>query len=154
MDSLLRHAWEQVAAVTPQLTAPPSLQCPGSRSATDRLRQQTSSMRQGTGTGTVRRSRTDQGVSPGARMPGRANGSILSLVNRAVKSNILIKSWHTEAPMVLKYDEDVQRACMRCTEWEAKWQVRAELLCKWCDWQSRSIQVATPAWLAEVVPLE
>ena len=93
MDSLLRHAREQMAAVTPQLTAPPSLQCPGSRSATDRLRQQTSSMRQGTGTGTMRRSRMDHGASRGARMPGRANGSILSLVNRAVKSNIFMNEW-------------------------------------------------------------
>lgn len=35
----------------------------------------------------------DQGVSPGARMPGRANGSILSLVNRAVNSNIFMRDW-------------------------------------------------------------
>jgi hypothetical protein len=28
-----------------------------------------------------------------ARMPGRANGSILSLVNRAVKSNIFMNEW-------------------------------------------------------------
>ncbi len=37
----------------------------------------------------------DQGVSPGARMPGRANGSNLSLVIRAVKSNIFMNGWNS-----------------------------------------------------------
>ncbi len=56
--------------------------------------------------------------------------------------------------MVLKYDEDWPRACMRCHEWEAAWQHKAELICKWCDWETRSARVSVPAWLAEVIPLE
>lgn len=55
---------------------------------------------------------------------------------------------------MLKYEEDWPRACMRCDEWEAKWQVRAELICKWCDWETRSILAPAPAYLSEVITLE
>ena len=84
---------------------------------------------------------------------GRANGSILSLVNRAVKSNIFLNNGRRRQVM-LKYDEDWPRACMRCDEWEAKWQVRAELICKWCDWETRAGQAPVPAYLSEVIMLE
>lgn len=147
MGGLLRNARQSMAPVSAAMTALPSLFSTGTSKCKAALCIQSD-----------RPAQEWQGGLPGApappaNSPGRCNGSILSLVNRAVKSNILKYSWHTAGHMVLKYDEDVQRACMRCSEWEAKWQVRAELVCKWCDWETRSEQVATPAWLAEVVPV-
>jgi hypothetical protein len=43
------------------------------------------------GIGTVSGANGGGTLVPSARMPGSANGSILSLVNRAVKSNIFMK---------------------------------------------------------------
>lgn len=43
------------------------------------------------GIGTMSEANGPGAVAPGARMPGRANGSILSLVNRAVNSNIFMR---------------------------------------------------------------
>lgn len=76
-------------------TAPLSSSTPGGRSSgRNRLRQQSCATGKATGIETVRRSRTESGVSQTARMPGRRNGSILSLVNRAVKSDIFLNGWN------------------------------------------------------------
>jgi len=41
--------------------------------------------------------------------------------------------------MTIKYDEDIERECMRCGEYLSSWQSGRELLCKYCEWAKRTV---------------
>lgn len=41
--------------------------------------------------------------------------------------------------MTIKYDEDIERDCMRCGEYLSSWQSGRELLCKYCEWAKRTV---------------
>jgi len=90
MGSLLRNAWQSMATVPSTMTAPPSCSKPGTlpQRAPDVSSGVQLQKRQG-----MDGERSERTAPSGAsvHMPGRANGSILSLVNRAVNSNIFMR---------------------------------------------------------------
>jgi hypothetical protein len=101
----------------------------------------------------------DQGVSPGARMPGRPNGSNLSLVIRAVKSNIFMKGWHSPLAMrkFVKIDEwEEGPKCEACGEFDAKWlSLESRIIyCKYCHVYARGLTAPVPEYMKELIPLE
>jgi hypothetical protein len=101
----------------------------------------------------------DRSARSGARMPGRANGSILSLVNRAVKSNIFMKGCNSPLDMkrFVKIDECEQGPlCEACGEFEAKWLSNASrvIYCKYCHVYARGTSAPVPAYMKEMIPLE
>lgn len=56
--------------------------------------------------------------------------------------------------MTIKYLEDHERICMRCGEYSSTWQVRAELMCKYCERGTRDHDAPIMNAILELIPLE
>jgi hypothetical protein len=143
---------------------PPHLSLPRRRVADVRLLdvcvQQTEQSGKATGTETMRRSRMESGDSPTARMPGRRNGSILSLVNRAVKSDIFLNGWYNRLGMTTPWSQwrrTTEALCTVCGEYVTRWiSPEGNGYCKYCfaDRRAAESPAPVPQYLKEAIPLE
>jgi len=96
-------------------------------------------------------------LAPPANNSGRANGSILSLVNRAVKSNIFMRVCQHPLSMRtwLKWTGPTV-FCAICREFETKWINKSTGIgcCKYCHVEQRGYTEPVPEYLKELIPLE
>jgi hypothetical protein len=122
--------------------------------------QPSSAMRQGTGTETMRRSRMEVPFRGPARMPDRPNGSILSLVNRAVKSNIFMRDWKDREFMANTWSlwtKTTEAMCTVCGEYVTTWiSPEGNGFCKYCfaDRRAAESSAPVPRYMQELIPLE
>ena len=95
--------------------------------------------------------------APPANNSGSANGSILSLVNRAVKSNIFMRVCQHPLSMRtwLKWTGPTV-FCAICREFETKWINKSSGIgcCKYCQVEQRGLKEPVPEYMKELIPLD
>jgi hypothetical protein len=93
-------------------------------------------------------------------MPGRPNGSNLSLVIRAVKSNIFMNDWKGVIDMATNWSRWMRTTdafCTVCGEYTTKWiSPEGSGYCKYCfaDRRAAESKAPVPRYLQEVIPLD
>jgi hypothetical protein len=93
-------------------------------------------------------------------MPGRPNGSNLSLVIRAVKSNIFMNDWKGVIDMATTWSRWMRTTdafCTVCGEYTTKWiSPEGSGYCKYCFADRRAVEskAPVPQYLKELIPLD
>lgn len=96
-------------------------------------------------------------LAPPTNNSGRANGSILSLVNRAVKSNIFMNECQRVFSMRTWYKWNGPTVfCGICREFETKWINKSSGIgcCKYCHVEERGVKEPVPEYMKELIPLD